>query len=47
MKLFKSFEIRDTPHYDAIKKEKTIELYLFTNMIYRLRQGLYNKDRQI
>ena len=39
---FKDFEIQDKHHYDTFKKEKTIQSHIFTNIIYRIRNGMYD-----
>ena len=40
-----SFEIKDKAHYDAYKKENTLESYLFTHIIYRIRHGIYHPKK--
>ena len=42
---FKIFEIQNKEHYDAYKKERTVESYLFTHIIYSIRNGLYNANK--
>ena len=45
IEFFKTFEIKDKKHYDTYKKEKSVESYLFTHMIYRIRNGIYNANK--
>ena len=45
IEFYKTFEIRDKKHYDEFHKEKTICSFLFTYVIYRIRHGLYDKNK--
>ena len=45
VKFFRTFEINDKEDYDKFKKENSIESYLFTHIIYKIRHGMYNKDK--
>ena len=42
---FSNFEIKNKEHYDEFKKENSVRSYLFTHIIYRIRNGLYNENK--
>ena len=45
IEFYKSFEIQNKEHYDIFKKENSIRSFLFIHIIYRVRYGLYDKDK--
>ena len=45
LEFFKTFEVRDKKHYDEFKKENSIRSFLFTHMIYKIRPGLYDRNK--
>jgi len=45
MNFFLKFEIKDKDHYDTFKKENTIKSFLFTHIIYKIRNGIYNENK--
>ena len=46
VEFFKTFEVKDKVEYDKFKKEKSIKSYLFTHIIYNIRNGLYDKNKR-
>ena len=45
IEFYNNFEIKDKLHYDTFKKENPIRSNLFTHIIYRIRNGLYDANK--
>ena len=45
VEFFKTFEVKDKAEYDKFNKEKSLKSYLFTHVVYSIRNGMYNKNK--
>jgi len=42
---FQNFEIRNKQHYDEFKKEGSVRSFLFSHIVYSIRNGMYDKNK--